>query len=131
MMPAWKDFMANIFGEILAWSKQLAPWQNEAIRRLFVAGDLSTSDRDEIFKLAKVEHGLEPKPDLAPDLMLKPTELPIPPALGQKVYLKGVRELVNVNALKGDQRLAIGKQFTGVFGENGAGKSGFAAFHRE
>lgn len=41
--------MANIFGEILEWSKELTPWQNEAIRRLFKNGGLSQSDQDEMF----------------------------------------------------------------------------------
>jgi hypothetical protein len=44
--------MANIFSEILIWSKQLAPWQNEAIRRLFAKGTLSAADKDDIFKEA-------------------------------------------------------------------------------
>lgn len=118
--------MAHIFGEILTWSKQLAPWQNEAIRRLFKNGSLSQNDKDEIFELAKIEHGLSPKPKQAVDLMLKVAELPAPPAPGQKISLNGVRELTNVNALKNDQRLSIGKQFTIIFGENGTGKSGYA-----
>ena len=117
--------MANIFGEILEWSKELTPWQNEAIRRLFKNGGLSQSDQDEIFRVAKIENGLELKPTQPLDLMLKPAELPTPPSAGVKIILKGVRELLNVNALKKDQRLSIGKQFTGIYGENGAGKSGY------
>lgn len=118
--------MANIFGEILKWSKELTPWQNDAIRRLFKSGTLSSADQDEIFALAKIEHGLEPKPAKPLDLMLKPAELPAPPADGAKIVLKGVRQLFNVNTLKNDQRLSIGRQFTGIYGENGAGKSGYA-----
>jgi ABC-type dipeptide/oligopeptide/nickel transport system ATPase subunit len=118
--------MAHIFGEILAWSKQLTPWQNEAIRCLFKNGSLSPADKNEILEWAKIECGLSPEPDATIDLMLKEVELPAPPAPGQKIYLKGVRELINVNALKNDQRLSIGKQITIVFGENGTGKSGYA-----
>jgi hypothetical protein len=118
--------MAHIFGEILAWSKQLAPWQNEAIRRLFKHGSLSPADKDEIFEWSTIEHGLSPKPKNAVGLMLKEAELPTPPTPGHKIYLNGVRELINVNALKNDQRLSIGKQLTIIFGENGTGKSGYA-----
>ena len=115
----------NIFSEILAWSKELSPWQNEVIRRLFAKGFLTPTDRDEIFDLAKIEHGLAPVPPQPVDLALKASDLPAPPAPGQKIQLNAVRELVNVNALRGD-RLAIGKQLTIIYGENASGKSGYA-----
>jgi hypothetical protein len=115
----------NIFSEVLAWSKELSPWQNEAIRRLFAKGVLTPTDKDEIFELAKIEHGLATAPPQPVDLMLKAADLPTPPTPGQKLQLNGVRELVNVNALRGD-RLTIGKQLTVVYGENATGKSGYA-----
>ena len=50
----------NIFSELLSLSKDLAPWQNEAIRRMFAkSGSLPQKDRDEIFDIALVEHGLK------------------------------------------------------------------------
>lgn len=117
---------ANIFAEILSWSKQLAPWQNEVIRRLFAKGGLSVSDKDEIFQLAQIEHGLQAVPSKPPDLMLKATDLPTPPTAGERIILKAVREPVNVNALRADQRLVIGDQLTIIYGENASGKSGYA-----
>ncbi|MBI5821404.1 MAG: AAA family ATPase [Verrucomicrobia bacterium] len=115
----------NVFSEILSWSKELSPWQNEVIRRLFAKGVLTPADKDEIFEEAKVEHGLAPAPPKQVDLMLKATDLPTPPTPGQRIQLNGVRELLNVNALRGD-RLVIGKQLTIIYGENASGKSGYA-----
>ena len=64
------------------------------------SGSLPQKDRDEIFDIALVEHGL--KKAVAPlgDLMLKNADLPPPPVPGQKLALVGVRDLENVNALK-------------------------------
>src|ERR1700761_5045041 len=99
---------ANIFAEILEWSKQLAPWQNEAIRKLFSNGNLSAADKDDIFRLAQIEHGLLPAQPVVPDLMLKPADLPAAPEPGKKIKLKGVSSVANVNVLKSGQNLTIG-----------------------
>jgi len=125
----------NIFSELFSLSKDLAPWQNEAIRRMFAqGGSLPQKDRDEIFEIALVEHGLKKASTPFSDLMLKAPDLPALPVPGQKLTLVGVRGLTNVNALKSDQRLPIGKQFTVIYGHNASGKSGYArvmkkAFH--
>src|SRR3972149_1555591 len=125
----------NIFSELFSLSKDLAPWQNEAIRRMFVqGGSLPQKDREEIFEIALVEHGLKEASTPFGDLMLKAPDLPAPPVAGQKLTLVGVRGLTNVNALKSDQRLPIGKQLTVIYGHNASGKSGYArvmkkAFH--
>src|ERR1700722_14283878 len=117
---------ANIFSEILIWSKQLAPWQSEAIRRLFAKGVLSATDKEEIFKQAQIEHGLLPPPAKAPDLMLKEADLPAPPVPGKKIKLKGISNATEVNALKANESLSTGDQLTIIYGENGSGKSGYA-----
>lgn len=118
----------NIFSELLSLSKELAPWQNEAIRRMFPNRDgvLPQKDKDEIFDLAQIEHGLKATPAPPADMMLKPEDLPAPPVPGRIISLSGVRKLVNVNTLKSDQRLSIGKQLTVIYGENASGKSGYA-----
>ncbi len=116
----------NIFSEILTWSKQLAPWQNEAIRRLFAKGILSSADKEEIFKHAQIEHSLLTPPEKAPDLMLNELDLPAPPVPGEKIKLKGISNATEVNALKANANLSTGDQLTIIYGENGSGKSGYA-----
>ncbi|MEK6813258.1 MAG: AAA family ATPase [Nitrospirota bacterium] len=98
------------------------------------SGSLPQKDRDEIFDIALVEHGLKKAAAPLGDLMLKNADLPPPPVPGQKLALVGVRDLENVNALKDGQRLPIGKQLTVIYGHNASGKSGYArvmkkAFH--
>ena len=122
---------ANIFSEIHTWSKQLAPWQNEAIRKLFAKGVLSASDKDELFDLAQIEFGLLPRPTEAVDLMLKSSELPTPPSAGKQIKLKKISKVSEVNVLKSDEFLTIGSQLTIIYGENGAGKSGYARIMKQ
>lgn len=89
-------------------------------------GTLTAADKEELFQMAQIEHGLIPPPDKAPDLMLKPADLPVPPQPGQKIQLKGIRDVENANALKPKQHVVIGGQLTIVYGENASGKSGYA-----
>lgn len=116
----------NIFAELLTWSKELTPWQNEAIRRLFRQGNLSNHDMDELFELAKVDYGIVPLSSPIVDLMLKATDIPTAPVSGQKIQLKSVRNLENVNLLESNTRLLIGDHLTVIYGENASGKSGYA-----
>jgi len=115
----------NIFIELLDWSKELTNWQNEAIRRLFNKRKLLNTDIDEIFEIAKAEHGFSASTkDIC--YLLQTTDLPVSEKKYTKVFLKGIRNLVNVNALKNDQRLEIGSQLTIIYGDNASGKSGYA-----
>lgn len=115
----------NIFIELLDWSKELTHWQNEAIRRLFNKRKLLNTDIDEIFEIAKAEYGFSASTkDIC--YLLQATDLPVSDKKYSKVFLKGIRNLVNVNALKNDQRLEIGSQLTIIYGDNASGKSGYA-----
>lgn len=117
---------ANIFTEILIFSKQLSAWQNEAIRRLFKNGFLTPLDKDEIYNFAQQEYGILRASYVLDELMLKESDLPQPPAPGGKVILRGLKEVIGVNALKENQHLKIGDQLTIIYGDNGSGKSGYA-----
>ena len=115
----------NIFSEILSLSEQLSIWQNEGIRRLFSKGSLSESDISEIFKLAKIEYGIISNHSLPDSYMLKSSDLPTPPGPGKKIQLNAIRDLTDVNALRGDG-LSIDNKLTIIYGENASGKSGYA-----
>lgn len=118
--------MSNqIFQEILKWSADLQPWQNEAIRRMLQKGVLSPSDKEELFSLAQVCYGLVPPGDKI-DFMLKAEDFPSPTCAGEKIKLHSVGKLVSVNMLKPDEHISVGSQLTVVYGENGSGKSGYA-----
>jgi energy-coupling factor transporter ATP-binding protein EcfA2 len=115
----------NVFNEILSWAPtDLQPWQNELIRRLFARPNLTASDRDDLFELAKADYGLSKDKEAAKRLIA--TDLPAPPSPGDLVQLTAIKDVKNVNALKEGQSLTFGKQLTVIFGENGSGKSGYA-----
>ncbi|NDA48765.1 MAG: hypothetical protein EBY21_16120 [Alphaproteobacteria bacterium] len=118
---------AKINKALLGWSKDaLYPWQHEALRRILTKGALSDQDKADIYERAQFDHGFTPPPPNLPNLLLTEADLPSGPAQANRVWLTGIKDLENVNALKAKQRLVVGKQLTLVYGENGSGKSGYA-----
>jgi len=116
---------SEINAEILKFSKDLYPWQREALRRLLKKGDLTTADKKEIFERACTDHKIRTAVSTPPDTTLLEHELPSKVA-ASRLSLVGLRGLENVNALRTGPRLALGKGMTVVFGENASGKSGYA-----
>ena len=104
----------------------LHPWQHEAFRRILTKGALSDQDLADIYQRAQFDHGFTQTPQNMPDLLLTEADLPSGPAQTKRIWLIGIKDLENVNALKANQRLVIGKQLTLIYGENGSGKSGYA-----
>ncbi len=118
---------AKINQALLGWSKDaLYPWQHEALRRILTKGALSDQDKADIYQRAQFDHGFTPSQPNLPSLLLTEADLPSGPAQASRIWLTGIKDLENVNALKAKQRLVVGKQLTLVYGENGSGKSGYA-----
>ena len=118
---------AKINKALLGWSKDaLYLWQHEALRRILAKGTLSEQDKTDIYERAQFDHGFAPAPPNLPNLLLTEADLPSGPAQANRIWLTGIKDLENVNALKAKQRLVVGKQLTLVYGENGSGKSGYA-----
>jgi hypothetical protein len=115
----------DVNAEILKFSKELYPWQCEALRRLLKNPDLTQDDKQNILERASIDHQVKASPSPVPDTTLKEQELPSKVA-GPRISLLGMRNLESVNALKSGTRLAFGRAMTVVFGENASGKSGFA-----
>lgn len=112
---------------LLGWSKDaLDPWQHEALRRILAKGTLSEQDKADIYARAQFDLGFTPPPPNLPSLLLTEADLPSGPAQANRIWLAGIKDLENVNALKAKQRVVVGKQLTLVYGENGSGKSGYA-----
>lgn len=112
-----------LLDDILAWSsRDDAPnWQRDAIRRIFVAnGQLTATDLAEIRAMVEESAGA-------------PTPIPLnkshTPTMGSgsSTILLRLSQLKNVNGFPDGRELEVADQgLTVVFGENGAGKSGFA-----
>jgi energy-coupling factor transporter ATP-binding protein EcfA2 len=114
--------------DLLEWSQAAPRWQRDALRRLFVSDALEDADYDALILLLKAEAGALPEGSSVPVFNpLSAEHLPDPGALRAGVSLKGVSQLSNVGQIPGDRVLEFSPEgLTIVFGENGAGKSGYA-----
>lgn len=115
-----------VLKEILAWTEtNLTPWQRDAVRRLFENQKLNDGDFDDLYAMLKSAHGL---PD---SKKRQPVPLPYenPPSKAQhtqRVILKRVHDLINVNKIAPGQSLDFGEALTVVYGPNASGKSGYS-----
>lgn len=116
---------AAIPDKILNWSKTLPLWQQDALRRLFLQSRLTEEDKAELRRMWLLEAELEttaPTP-----VPLARTHMANPHAGGAVIRLTCLTDMKGVNALVEGQSLAFSPQgLTVVYGENGAGKSGYA-----
>jgi ABC-type lipoprotein export system ATPase subunit len=116
----------SILQEIHTWSKTLPDWQQDAIRRLYVNRHLSASDLDDLYALAKTAQGIE-DPEKRVPTKLVDADIAVPPVPSRLVQIAAIKDLVNVNALAEGQSLSLSPTgLTVIYGENGAGKSGYS-----
>ncbi len=119
--------MATI-DQIIEWAqKKLPDWQGDAVRRILAQDELELQDKADILAMLKERHGLGNPQHLA--------SKPIPLAKGQisgapqdkvGIVLKALNAVKNVNAIPTDSYILFGhKGLSIIYGENGAGKSGY------
>lgn len=113
----------KVLQEILAWSADRPPWQRDALRRLVVNGELSDDDIAELTEICKGDHGLAEKADTAP--LAKKHVPDHAAASAAAVSLQSIFHHKGVNALADDQTLKFAPGLTIVYGDNGAGKTGY------
>ena len=111
----------TVLQEILAWSQDRPAWQREALRRLVLSDDLSDEDINALAEICKSGHGLAEQRDIVP---LAKEHVPDQIA-GAPVSLVSIFHHRGVNALAEDQTLSFGPGLTVVYGDNGAGKTGY------
>jgi hypothetical protein len=116
----------TILQEIHTWSKNLLAWHQDAITRLYANRTLTPADLDDLYALAKAEAGIPDAEGRIPKTLqgaeVAPTLTP-----ERLVQLLGIREVANVNALAQGGRLPIAPSgLTVIYGENGAGKTGYS-----
>ena len=108
----------SALGDILEWSRGRPEWLRDALRRLMVGSELSDQDIDELEAICLGSDG-EASP--LTDEHIAPQRL-----AGKPVSIRGLRDLVGVNALAIGQELTFAASgLTIVYGDNGSGKSGF------
>ena len=76
----------SILQEIHKWSQAQPAWQQDAIRRLYVDRILSGPDIDDLYALAKAEHGVE-DPDGRTPAKLADADLAAPPVPDRLVQI--------------------------------------------
>ena len=111
----------TVLQEILTWSQDRLAWQRDALRRLAVNGEVGEEDVRELADICKSFHGLADSPEIAP---LNKQHVPDKVA-GPPVSLLSIYHHRGVNALAEQQKLQFGPGLTVVYGDNGAGKSGY------
>ncbi len=118
-----------ILKEIIQWSYGRPLWQRDALRRLISGDDISEDTIDEFVLMCKNAVGWEftdkqipePVPCAADDAILNDSaSLP-------SISLLEIKDVKRVNALAPDQVLIFKeKGLNIIYGDNGAGKSGYA-----
>lgn len=111
----------TVLQEILHWSQERPVWQRDALRRLVLNSELSDEDINALTEICKSGHGLADPMDAAP---LAKEHIPTLTA-GVPVSLVSIFHHRGVNALAEDQTLKFGADLTVVYGDNGAGKTGY------
>ena len=110
---------AEAIQEILDWSEDRPLWQRDALRRL-ISGAEPLSDLD-ILELTELCKNSKHQNDPLASEHITAQKSGAPP-----VALKALRNVQNVNALAENQSLTfIPKGVTIIYGDNGAGKSGY------
>jgi energy-coupling factor transporter ATP-binding protein EcfA2 len=109
---------AAALADILKWSTDLPAWQRDALRRLCGQSKLETADITALVAICKGADGGSP---------LDTNHVRDPAASHAVVSLGALHGLSHVNALAPGERLTFGKSgLTVIYGDNGAGKSGYA-----
>lgn len=117
------------FASILAWSATWPNWQRDALRRIVGSGPLNADALTELSVICRAKHGLTPATGTTPTpVPLDATHTPGGADGTASVSLTKLSGLQNVGRLPSDQKIIFGNApgLTVIYGENGAGKSGYA-----
>ncbi len=115
--------------EILNWSSGRPDWQRDALRRILEKGNLVESDLLELDRICRAKYQVDTDNSSAIQcLHLTQAHLPSAPGSAESVSLVSIGDLKNVNRLPPGQTIPLGAAIglTVIYGENGAGKSGYA-----
>lgn len=112
----------NVLTEVLRWSADRPEWQRDALRRLVQTNELTDGDLTELVQLCKSTYGLA---EHGPAVPLAKEHLPAAGKRGEAVKLMSIFHDRGVNALAEGQTLRFGPALTVVYGDNGAGKTGY------
>jgi energy-coupling factor transporter ATP-binding protein EcfA2 len=108
----------TIFVELRAWAKNRPRWQQDALRRLVLAGELTNKDIEELATICQDEK--------APFAPITDAEIASEAASNEAIALLSIQNPTGVNALAPEQKLEFAREgMTVIYGDNGSGKSGY------
>lgn len=115
----------TVLETILDWSKDRPLWQRDALRRIIANGRLTDADIGELVDLCKQGKGAPIGALKA--VPLEKAHLPANPGQTAAVSLLSIADVTGVNNLAAGQTLGFEPNgITIIYGDNGAGKSGYA-----
>lgn len=102
-------------------------WEQDAVRRLYELGALGPVDCLEVYDLFRAQTGLPARKDAfaGAAMALNPDALPERADAADALILKKIHGVQNVARLATGQAIHVGPNLTLIYGENGAGKSGY------
>ena len=117
-----------ILGKIIEWANQeLDPWKRQAVRMLLTQDSIDDNDENNLFLMLKEAYSLpcDGKSNLSDDL-LKAEEISGSNEQGHVIVLRQINEINGVNAIPAGSSISFANSgMTVIYGENGAGKSGY------
>ena len=116
----------SILSEILEWAEQQDDWKQDAVRRIIENGNYTSEDVKELTDIILFKCGYIEELKAPAKLIDKSKFITVEESKKHKVILKKITALKNVNALSADAELKFAiNGLTIIYGENGAGKSGY------
>lgn len=114
-----------LLNDVLTWSQTLAPWAQDALRRVFTDNNLTVQDYEELVTLLLAAHGAAEENGPVP-LPLDGSHLRAMPT-AKVTTISGIEAMQHVNRFPLDSAITFSPVgLTVVYGENGSGKSGVA-----
>ncbi len=117
--------MRGSMDQLRAWAAQeLKYWERAALQKAASKSEFTSDDVGELMQYFVEDAGLVPMP--SPRTPLALVESAASDSAREPCRLNRIFNLRNVNALPGGQEIRFGPQLTLLYGNNGAGKSGYA-----
>lgn len=129
MSPQILPLTISALHEVLKWSENLPDWQRDALRRIVSQESVNDADVIELYSICRSKHSVGiHNGKVVVSQPLVAAHLPPAPGAASSVVLVSIGKFQHVNRLPSDQVLKFGAApgLTIVFGDNGAGKSGYA-----
>ena len=116
--------MSNLAEELENWFKERPLWLQDAAKRILEKGDLEEGDYSDLFKICGKEAGVVFEEEIPPAQHI-PAGSFAQEEHTHKVEICSISNVVGINALKPRNPLTIPDGLTVIYGQNGAGKSGY------